>query len=103
MFGWFQVFIYYPTLAVILSWVTGIYFCALFGLDWGFNGYVAVGFVWFIICFAYNTASAKFGGKFQETALIIKLIPLFVIAIGGIIFGDPIGAVTNPSPQAIDY
>ncbi|NLP31168.1 MAG: amino acid permease, partial [Clostridiales bacterium] len=86
----------------ILSWVTGIYFCSLFGLDWGFSGYVGVGFVWFLICFAYNIASAKFGGFFQEFALIIKLIPLFVIAIGGIIFGDPIGAVVNPSPQAIE-
>jgi APA family basic amino acid/polyamine antiporter len=102
MFGWFQTFIYFPTLTVILSWVTGIYFCSLFGLDWGFSGYVGVGFVWFLICFAYNIASAKFGGFFQEFALIIKLIPLFVIAIGGIIFGDPIGAVVNPSPQAIE-
>lgn len=102
MFGWFQTFIYYPTLVVILSWVTGIYVCALFGLDWGFNGFVAIGFIWFIICFAYNIISAKFGGYFQEAALIIKLIPLFVVAIGGVIFGDPISAIANPSPEAIE-
>lgn len=102
MFGWFQTLIYYPTLVVILSWVTGIYFCSLFGLDWGFTGWLGVGFVWFLICFSYNIASAKFGGWFQEAAMIIKLIPLFVVAIGGILFGDPINVLANPSPEAVE-
>ena len=102
MFGWFQTFIYYPTLVVILSWVTGIYFCSLFGLNWGFTGWVAVGFVWFLICFGYNIASAKIGGIFQEAAMVIKLVPLFVVAIGGLLFGDPIAVLSNPSPEAIE-
>ena len=102
MFGWFQTFVYYPTLTVILSWVTGIYFCSLFGLDWGFNGWIAVGFAWFLICYAFNIASAKAGGLFQEISVIIKLIPLFVVAIGGIILGDPISVVMNPSPEAVE-
>lgn len=101
MFGWFQVFVYYPTLTVILSWVTGIYFCSLFGLDWGFNGWIAVGFIWFLICYSFNIASAKAGGRFQEISVIIKLIPLFIVAIGGVLFGDPIGIVLNPSPEAV--
>lgn len=102
MFGWFQTFVYYPTLTVVLSWVTGIYFCSLFGLDWGFNGWIAVGFVWFVICYSFNIASAKIGGKFQEISVIIKLIPLFVVAIGGVMLGDPIGVVLNPSPEAVE-
>lgn len=102
MFGWFQTFIYYPTLVVILSWVTGIYFCSLFGLDWGFTGWVGVGLVWFLISFSYNIVSAKIGGIFQEAAMVIKLIPLFVVAIGGVLFGDPISVLVNPSPEAIE-
>lgn len=102
MFGWFQTFVYYPTLTVVLSWVTGIYFCSLFGLDWGFNGWLAVGFVWFLICYSFNIASAKIGGRFQEISVIIKLIPLFVVAIGGVLLGDPISVVMNPSPEAIE-
>ncbi|HZK01446.1 MAG TPA: APC family permease [Anaerovoracaceae bacterium] len=102
MFGWFQIFVYYPTLTVVLSWVTGIYFCSLFGLDWGFNGWLGVGFIWFLICYSFNIASAKAGGRFQEVSVIIKLIPLFVVAIGGVIFGDPIGVLMNPSPEAIE-
>ena len=39
---------------------------------------------------------------FQEATVIIKLIPLFAIAIGGLIFGDPIAAIQNPSPEAIE-
>ena len=102
MFGWFQTFVYYPTLVVILSWVTGIYFCSLFGLDWGFNGWIGVGLVWFLICYGFNIASAKAGGWFQEVSVIIKLIPLFVVAIGGILLGDPVSVVLNPSPQAVE-
>jgi APA family basic amino acid/polyamine antiporter len=101
MFGWFQTFVYYPTLTVILSWVTGIYFCALFGLDWGFNGWILVGIIWFFICYGFNIASAKIGGRFQEISVVIKLIPLFVVAIGGVILGDPISVVMNPSPEAV--
>jgi APA family basic amino acid/polyamine antiporter len=101
MFGWFQTFVYYPSLTVVLSWVTGVYFCSLMGLDWGFNGWITVGFIWFMICYGFNIASAKAGGRFQEISVIIKLIPLFVVAFGGIIFGDPIGVVLNPSSEAI--
>jgi APA family basic amino acid/polyamine antiporter len=102
MFGWFQAFIYFPTLVVILSWVTGIYVSSLFGLDWGFNGFVGIGIIWFFLCFGYNILSAKIGGIFQEAAFIIKLIPLFVVAIGGVLVGDPIAVIANPSPEAIE-
>ncbi|MDD3168456.1 MAG: APC family permease [Eubacteriales bacterium] len=101
MFGWFQVFIYYPTLTVLISWVVGIYVGLTMGWELTFVGMVGVGLVWFFICFLYNILSAKIGGIFQEASVIIKLIPLFAIAIGGLIFGDPIAAIQNPSPEAI--
>lgn len=102
LFGWFQVFVYYPTLTVLLSWVVGIYTGLTMGWDLSFAGTIGVGFIWFLICFAYNIFSAKIGGIFQEATVIIKLVPLFAIAIGGLIFGDPIGAIQNPSPEAIE-
>lgn len=104
MFGWFQVFIYYPTLTVLLSWVVGIYVSLTMG--WGaemtFMSQFGIGLIWFAICFGYNILSAKIGGLFQEASVIIKLIPLFAIAIGGLVFGDPIAAIQNPSPEAIE-
>ena len=102
MFGWFQTFVYYPTLTVLLCWVVGIYTGLTMGWELTFMGQVGIGLIWFFLCFGYNILSAKFGGWFQEAAVIIKLIPLFAIAIGGLIFGDPIAAIQNPSPEAIE-
>lgn len=102
MFGWFQAFIYYPTLTVLLSWVVGVYVCLTMGWEAAFGKAFVIGLIWFAICFAFNILSAKVGGWFQEAAVIIKLIPLFAIAIGGLIFGDPIAAIQNPTPEAIE-
>ncbi len=51
LFGWFQVFVYYPTLTVLLCWVVGIYTGLTMGWDLTFVGMVGVGLVWFFICF----------------------------------------------------
>lgn len=96
-----SVFVYYPTLTVLLSWVVGIYVSLTMGWEMTFMSQMAIGLVWFFICFLYNVLSAKIGGIFQEAAVIIKLIPLFAIAIGGLL-GDPIAAIQNPSPEAIE-
>ncbi len=101
MFGWFQIFIYYPTLTVLISWVVGIYVSLTMGWEMDFWRFFVIGLIWFFICFGYNILSAKIGGWFQEASVIIKLIPLFAIAIGGLVFGDPIAAIQNPSPEAI--
>ncbi len=102
MFGWFQAFIYYPTLTVLLSWVVGVYVSLTMGWPMDFWRFCIIGLIWFAICFTFNILSAKIGGLFQEAAVIIKLIPLFAIAIGGLIFGDPIAAIQNPTPEAIE-
>lgn len=102
MFGWFQVFVYYPTLTVLLSWVVGIYAGLTMGWELTFTGMVGVGLVWFFICFLYNILSAKIGGLFQEATMVIKLIPLFAIAVGGLIFGDPVAAIQYPTPEAVE-
>ncbi|MBR0598031.1 APC family permease [Sinanaerobacter chloroacetimidivorans] len=102
LFGWFQVFVYYPTLTVLLCWVVGIYVGLTMGWDLSFAGMVGIGLIWFFLCFLYNIFSAKIGGIFQEATVVIKLIPLFAIALAGLIFGDPIAAIQNPSPEAIE-
>lgn len=102
MFGWFQAFIYYPSLTVLISWVVGIYIGLAMGWDLSFQGQFVIGLIWFFICFLYNIMSAKIGGWFQEASMIIKLVPLFAIALGGLIFGDPIAAIQNPSPEAAE-
>ncbi|MGL6174936.1 MAG: APC family permease [Cellulosilyticaceae bacterium] len=88
-FGWFHTFLYYPTLIAVVSWVAGIYICMLFGIQGTLETQVGIGFALTIILFFVNVVSTKLGGYIQNGSTIIKLIPLIVIAIAGLAFGDP--------------
>lgn len=101
-FGWFFGLIYYPTLGVVVSWVVGIYASMLFGIDGGLNLQVLIGAAFLVICIIYNIMAPKFAGFFQNGATIIKLIPLFLIAIVGLIFGNPKGLATPQTVEAVN-
>jgi APA family basic amino acid/polyamine antiporter len=88
-FGWFQTFLYLPTLAAVVAWVTGIYISQLFGLDFSLETTTLIGVGSLTALFIINTLSAKLGGYFQNASMIIKLIPLVMIAVAGLIFGKP--------------
>lgn len=94
-FGWFQVFIYYPTLCVVVSWVIGIYSCILFNLNGTLELQILIGGAFLILCFVYNTISPKLGGNLQNLATVIKLVPLALLAIFGLIFGNPIEGMSK--------
>lgn len=91
VFGWFQTFLYMPTLSAIVAWITGMYVCQLFGwspadpvLAWG-----AIGGGVLLFTFVCNMLSAKLGGALQNLTVIVKLIPLMLIAVLGLVFGNP--------------
>ena len=50
-----------------------------------------------IMCFAYgvNALSPKLAGKFQTTTTVIKLIPLALMAVVGIVYGLVNGTLTE--------
>ena len=87
-FGWFQTFLYFPTLIAVVSWVAGIYICILFGIEGTLEKQMLIGLAIMIFLFVMNTLSAKLGGLFQNASTIIKLIPLLLIAVAGLVFGD---------------
>lgn len=87
-FGWFQTFLYFPTLIAVVSWVAGIYICILFGIEGTLETQMLIGLLIMIFLFAVNTLSAKLGGVFQNVSTIIKIVPLILIAIAGLAFGD---------------
>lgn len=87
-FGWFQIFLYFPTLIAVISWVAGIYICILFGIEGTLENQMLIGFFIMIFLFVMNTLSAKLGGIFQNISTIMKIIPLVIIAIAGLILGD---------------
>ena len=97
-FGWFHTFLYYPTLICVVSWVIGIYSSLLFGVEATLITQVLIGFVIMCILFICNILSAKLGGYFQNLATVIKLLPLFIIGIAGIVAGDPTHITPSQAP-----
>ena len=87
-FGWFQTFLYFPTLIAVVSWVAGIYICILFGIEGTLEKQMLIGLAIMVFLFVINTLSAKLGGLFQNASTIIKLLPLLLIAVAGLVFGD---------------
>lgn len=86
-FGWFQTFLYMPTLAAVVSWVAGIYICQLFGIAFSIEITVLIGILCLTFLFIINILSAKLGGYFQNASMLIKMVPLLIIAVAGLIFG----------------
>lgn len=82
-FGWFQTFVYYPTINVVISWVCAIYLFSLFNINGTLELQVLVGGLIFTFIYVLNALSYKLGGYFQNVSTIIKLIPLLLIASVG--------------------
>lgn len=100
--GWFVATIYYPAMTSVLGWVTARYtlefivsvnpnFPLIIPADQG--GYIigpeCMALSLLILCFAFavNALSPKLAGKFQTSTTVIKLIPLALMAVVGIIYG----------------
>jgi APA family basic amino acid/polyamine antiporter len=91
-FGWFQTFLYLPSISAVVAWVSGMYITQLFHLPATNESWTLIGIIILVVFFVFNILSAKLGGYFQNASMFIKLIPLLVIAIAGLIFGKT-GAV----------
>lgn len=100
-FGWFLTFVYYPTITVVVSWVIGIYVDILFHLQASLELQLGIGFVFLMICFAYNVLLPRFGAVFQDISTFIKMLPLFLLGLLGIIFGDPLSGLSDVSPATL--
>lgn len=87
-FGWFQLFIYFPTLISIVAEVATIYLCQLFVINPTLEIKTGIAILILIATCVLNLFSAKFGGYIQNTTMIIKLIPLLGIALLGIFLGN---------------
>jgi APA family basic amino acid/polyamine antiporter len=99
--GWFQIFVYFPTIAVVVSWVVGIYICLLFGWQGSLENQMLIGFVFYTFTFLLNSLSAKLGGGFQNFSTVSKMIPLAIIAVCGLLFGNPAEGFKSISPQTL--
>ena len=110
--GWFLTIIYYPCLTSVLSWLSARYTLVfitsiapdfpLLGLGAAAGAETVLGpecmsLAMFYMCCAYavNALSPKLAGKLQVSTTIIKLIPLFLMAIVGIVVGIANGTLAN--------
>ena len=110
--GWFLTMIYYPCLTSVLSWLSARYTLVfitsiapdfpLLGLGAAAGAETVLGpecmsLAMFYMCCAYavNALSPKLAGKLQVSTTIIKLIPLFLMAIVGIVVGLANGTLAN--------
>ena len=109
LMGWFIATVYYPAMTSVLCWVT-----ARYTLEFAVSVNPALPLVipaseggciigpecmalsLFILCFAYavNALSPKLAGIFQTSTTVIKLIPLALMAVVGIVYGLVNGTLT---------
>lgn len=92
-FGWFQTFVYFPSLIAIVSWVAGIYSCLLFNVDNTLEHQITFGVGYMILFLVVNILSLTLGGYIQNISMIIKLIPLIGIALLGLFWKVPVPAL----------
>lgn len=85
--GWFMAIIYYPTLTSVLAWVSARYTSVLFGFNITGGECMTIACFYLVGSYALNALSPVLAGKFQVSTTIIKLIPLFLMAIVGTIVG----------------
>ena len=102
MMGWFSTTIYFPAMTSVLAWVSARY--TLVFITSAFpnfpmtipaaQGGCIVGpecmaLTLFILCavYAMNALSPKLAGKFQTSTTVIKMIPIALMAVVGIIVG----------------
>lgn len=89
LIGWFQGTVYYAPLSAILAWASAMYTLTLFGVADSSNvsmTWVVAG-IYLILGYLLNYFGPVLAGKFQVSTMFIKLIPLTLIAIVGIISG----------------
>lgn len=87
--GWFKGVLYFSPLTAILAWVSALYTMILVGSDNPPNSGTTwvLSFVYLIVFYLINYYSAVISGKLQVTTTVIKLIPLSLISVVGVIFG----------------
>ncbi len=100
--AWFMVNIYYPAMTGVLAWVTARYLGVIFGWSLVSAEVMTLASLFLIGTYALNAFSPKLAGKLQVSATIIKLIPIVLMAIVGVIVGTARGTLPQNFAQAAE-
>lgn len=108
--GWFTTTIYFPAMTSVLAWLSARYtlvfltsICPQMHLIIpASEGGCVVGpecmaltMFYLCACYGVNGLSPKISGKFQISTTVIKMIPLVLMAVVGVIMGLVNGTLTN--------
>lgn len=95
--GWFMAVIYYPSIASVLVWLSGVYTCQLFGLPdpWTSGGALAIAAFYLVFLTALNVLAPVISGRLQVSTTVIKLVPLLLMAVVGIARGVTSGTLAE--------
>lgn len=119
-FGWFQLYIWMPSISVVVGWAAALYTFMLFSYEASLLEQVILGLIYNFFFIYINYMSRNFGGFIQRLTTAIKLVPLVAIAFYGLFIAKPISnefisnssfarEVSNPSwltalvPLAFSY
>ena len=108
--GWFSSTIYYPAMTSVLGWLSARYTLEFITSAFpGFNLLIpadqggciigpeclALTLFYLCACYAVNVLSPKMAGKLQVSTTVIKMIPLGLMSIVGVIVGISSGLLTQ--------
>ena len=100
--AWFMVNIYYPAMTGVLAWVTARYLGAIFGWSLVSAEVMTLASLFLVGTYALNAFSPKLAGKLQVSATVIKLIPIVLMAVVGVIVGTAKGTLPQNFTQAAE-
>lgn len=92
--AWIMTVFYYPIIVAIISLLAGSYFFKMIGADIGLTSWQNFLFAFGLVSLfvTVNYFSPMLSAKFQISATVIKLIPIFLIAIVGLFASIIVGA-----------
>ncbi len=109
--AWTMTTLYYPIITSVVSLFAGHYFFSMFGLNFYYGDWQVILFAFIIITLSVvlNYYSPKISAKFQVSATAIKLIPIALVVIvgllAGLLFGKEFGIVnafTNSANSGVN-
>lgn len=97
MMGWFLSVIYFPAMTGVLAWVSARYTLVLFDAKADITSGLCIALAAFYLCLSYaiNMLAPILAGKFQVSTTVIKLIPLGIMIVVGVIAGLINGNTTD--------
>lgn len=87
MLAWYMTTMYTPAITGVLAWVSARYLCVIMGYSITGGECLAIAGIFIIYSFGINALAPMLSAKLQISTTIIKLIPLLLMGIVGIVVG----------------